>query len=457
MFTLLIVDDDELIRKGLEMIIPWPELGFTVSASFPDALSALDYLREHRVDVILTDVKMPGMSGLELVGEAKKLNPSIKAVIISGYSEFELVKNALLLKAEDYLLKPLSQSDIEEVFRKIAGELGAEPVLPGALDTCYALIRQLSEESRLSGVHEAQERVCLLYCPDDCGMYLAEGLMAAAKEDFLAALVPEDALEEMAGKLKGPGRKLMIGSAMSGKDDLVPSFWSAFNLLPRTAAGSVSFAPELDDDKPRRVISEAKDWLISRIESGDGAEAGPVISKVRELDSGDQGYVYCSVILKLLHYFSIDPGSDSFRYSSCGFSSASLARLEEFFRSDLEELMRSLSMKGDSHGRLLAIQAERLVKEKYADTALSLSRVAEALGISYGYLSTVFSQHTGKSFKRYLVEVRMEKARELLLSREYRVYEIAGLTGYTSTKYFTEAFQRYYGSSPSKYLQNLGK
>ncbi|MFA6690021.1 MAG: response regulator, partial [Sphaerochaetaceae bacterium] len=106
MYSLIIVDDDELIRKGLEKVIPWNKLGFAVMGTFSSAIDALESLRNRDVDVILTDVKMPKMSGLELIEEAKRLNPTCKAVIISGFGEFELVKSALTLKAEDYLLKP---------------------------------------------------------------------------------------------------------------------------------------------------------------------------------------------------------------------------------------------------------------------------------------------------------------------------------------------------------------
>lgn len=126
MYTVIIVDDDELIRKGLEKVIRWEEMGFSVKGTFQSAVEALKYLRDHSVDVILTDIRMPQMSGLELIEGAKGYQKEIKAVIISGYGEFELAKQALVLKVEDYLLKPLGQEEVEAVFLKLKENLDKE-------------------------------------------------------------------------------------------------------------------------------------------------------------------------------------------------------------------------------------------------------------------------------------------------------------------------------------------
>ena len=92
MYTLIIVDDDEMIRRGMEKVIDWKRLGFQVRASFSDPSEAYQYLKENPVDVILTDMKMPGMSGLELIEKAKELQGDIRSVAMSGYDEFELAR-----------------------------------------------------------------------------------------------------------------------------------------------------------------------------------------------------------------------------------------------------------------------------------------------------------------------------------------------------------------------------
>ena len=81
--------------------------------------------------------------------------------------------------------------------------------------------------------------------------------------------------------------------------------------------------------------------------------------------------------------------------------------------------------------------------------------LANKLGVSYGYLSTIFVKNTGKSFKTCLVEVRMEAARELLISIKYKIYEIADMVGYSSPRYFTDAFKKFFGISPLDYIARL--
>jgi two-component system response regulator YesN len=88
---------------------------------------------------------------------------------------------------------------------------------------------------------------------------------------------------------------------------------------------------------------------------------------------------------------------------------------------------------------------------------LSLSGIARKLQISYGYLSTVFSRITGTGFARYVHKVRMEKARLLLLRRELKIYEAAAMAGYSNTRYFSDAFKKHYGISPTAYLARLGE
>jgi two-component system response regulator YesN len=115
MYKLIIVDDDELIRKGLEKVIPWEQLGFTVIGVYGNALEALESMKSNPSDVILTDIRMPEMSGLELIEQARNFHSGLKAVIISGYSEFEYARQAIMLKVENYLLKPLGQEETSAI------------------------------------------------------------------------------------------------------------------------------------------------------------------------------------------------------------------------------------------------------------------------------------------------------------------------------------------------------
>ena len=128
MYRLIIVEDEEELLENLSGYFPWQKLGFEVSASFQNAKAALRYLEDNQVDVLLTDIKLPFMSGLELLEKVKeKGNPPLFC-IMTAYADFDFAHKAILLGVEDYLVKPASISDIESAFLRIRDKLaGAAP------------------------------------------------------------------------------------------------------------------------------------------------------------------------------------------------------------------------------------------------------------------------------------------------------------------------------------------
>ncbi len=119
MYKLIIVDDEYLIRKGLTQYIKWASLGFEVVGSFEDGLSALNYLRQNRVDVVLADIDMPIMNGIQLVEHVRKNDFASHCVIISGYQDFDYARKLIHLQVKNYLLKPIENEVVIETFLSI--------------------------------------------------------------------------------------------------------------------------------------------------------------------------------------------------------------------------------------------------------------------------------------------------------------------------------------------------
>lgn len=474
LYSLIIVDDDELIRKGIEKVIPWDKLGFSVKATFPSAVAAFEFLKKEDADVILTDVKMPKMTGLELIEEAKRLNSNCKAVVISGFSEFDLVKSALTLKAEDYLLKPLSQSDIEKVFTKIAKVLDAErnkSLGDNVVSDCYELVKTLSNEFKLweeavsRGLEKIKYKLCLvIYEGEDVSRNIESALASfhhATRPGCFAWLSPENDFSNLVSAVSDILKsskcvyRMMVGSDVFWIDDIVPSFWAAFDLYSGSEPSSISFYSDKHDEEALRLACDGRGILIKVIEKGDQAALeialSDMVSKIKLLSEEEQGYAYCAIVTKLLRYFAIDNNLEQFQCA--GRILTEKKDMEDKFLRDVRMLQRTLSSKSDSNSKLIIAKTKKIIGQRFSDPYLSLSQIADELGISYGYLSTIFTKTEGKSFKAFLIDVRMDEARALLLSRKYRIYEIADMVGYSSTRYFTEAFHKYYGCSPVDYLQ----
>lgn len=125
MYSLIIVDDEKKILDGMVHLFPWNDIGFEVEASFTDAQKALEYLEKHEVNVVLSDIEMPGISGLELsrkLGAQKKT----KIVLFSSYQKYEYFRSAIQLAVEDYILKPVSYSELLACFEKVKSKLDQE-------------------------------------------------------------------------------------------------------------------------------------------------------------------------------------------------------------------------------------------------------------------------------------------------------------------------------------------
>ena len=119
MYKVLLVDDEYMITEGLKKLIPFDHWNMEVVATAEDADQAIDYVREHPVDVVITDVNMPGKTGLQMIAEMKDLIPDAAFIIMSGYQDFEYVKTALNLRVADYLLKPVNKVEMGNILEKI--------------------------------------------------------------------------------------------------------------------------------------------------------------------------------------------------------------------------------------------------------------------------------------------------------------------------------------------------
>lgn len=124
MYQLIIIDDEEKIAEGIANLFPWERIGFSVAAYFQSAEKALAYMKRNKVDVVVSDIEMPGMSGLELCEQLMK--DKIRVVFISSFQNYEYLRSAIQYKVEDYLLKPVKFEELNETFLKIKEALDKE-------------------------------------------------------------------------------------------------------------------------------------------------------------------------------------------------------------------------------------------------------------------------------------------------------------------------------------------
>jgi len=126
MIKILVVDDEKMIRDGIVMTMPWNEIGMEVVGSASDGLKALEMIQKFKPHIVLTDIRMPKLDGIELLKASKALIPSTVFVMLSGYDDFVYAQQAIKYGAVDYLLKPLSEDELKKILMKLKKELENE-------------------------------------------------------------------------------------------------------------------------------------------------------------------------------------------------------------------------------------------------------------------------------------------------------------------------------------------
>ena len=118
-YKVLLVDDEEEVRNAIEQRINWEELGFEVIGKAQNGVKAMEIAEKLQPDVVITDIKMPYMNGLELARNLKEENPGVRILILTGFDEFEYAKEAVHLEIEEYILKPVNANELSECLKRL--------------------------------------------------------------------------------------------------------------------------------------------------------------------------------------------------------------------------------------------------------------------------------------------------------------------------------------------------
>lgn len=174
LIDVIIVDDEPLIRDGLVKLVSWKDYQMQVNAVFPNGALALEYLEKQSADVIITDIKMPVMNGIELMQECQKRNIPAKFIVLSGYTDFAYVKTAARLGIENYLLKPVDTQEMSQTLLQVKRKIEAQRHNEILLDEGIRILRNNLLYRLITGeisYDEIEERKEYLPVPFDNGCY----------------------------------------------------------------------------------------------------------------------------------------------------------------------------------------------------------------------------------------------------------------------------------------------
>ena len=514
MYRILIVDDEELIRRGLRYSIKWEEMGFQVADEAVSGQEALEKMEKNCFDVLITDIRMPGIYGLEMAEIAKKKYPSLKVIVISGYDDFDYALSALKLKAEDYILKPIKKQRIKEIFSAIKEELdkersdslkqresgffAREMVLSRLLNNDFHKKDEMIETINSLEIILLGEELCVLvFVIEKLEDFLRTGYngkmsffknalaeiipenMVTNIHNYFVVLVPyqivlsiQDAIRELINNTSKSGSNPSVNFGVGNKYkeiEYIPiSYSEAIEALRDAPENGSTFYQDIkvkrNENANKRSMTQKQ--LISLFESGDIIKINELVEALfldfQESDV-NTAYNWCiNSIYDLARCFSINKGEHDFKLiNNINVAETMLtknfAAVKLWYKANLKLIMSALKSITAEPNLSLVKKAQRIIGEEYTDKDLSLLDIAKRLNISSGYLCTIFKQVSGENFVSFLTRIRMENARKLILEGDHKMYEIANSLGYCSPRYFTDTFKKYFGLSPTEYKKRISE
>lgn len=506
--SLLLIEDEPIERTALKLMIQnnCPTIQDIREAE--NGFEAIRLCRQKAPDIVIADINMPGMNGLETMREIKKLNHRVRFLILSSYNRFEYAQEALQLGAEEFILKPAKITIIREALEKIGERLASdqqkmaensmlrdrmESVRPIVERDCiYALICQKEERELGQLVQLLEFKVGSGFCfviryqntprliIDRVKRALNDVGLRCIGEQFHDLLVffvlSPDLLAErkrmevshfvkmLLSEIGKPECLIGTGEIFAGLSDLGESYHQAIQSLELNKVEERIHLYQNVGEQRRDDISKIVRTAVEALYKGERRECAELFEMLRvefvlkpsgSAAAKEQTYQFLLLLLE-----QIKQGQPGVSMAlNVQFSLEYINRIQE--RRELEAyLLQQLNRIRDGIREFKQISnnpitddAMRYIAEHYQDN-ITLEELAERLGISPFYLSKVIKKDTGRNFVDVLSEARIEAAKKLLAENK-SIKEITFATGFNSQNYFAKIFKKHVGCSPREFRAAL--
>ena len=515
-YRALIADDEPLVLVGLQSMVSWDDLDTSIMKTCRNGNELMDEIRSSRPDFVILDIRMPGMTGLEVMKKCSEEGMVLPVfVLLTSSEEFEYVREAMKYGAVDYLVKieltPETLSDAVRKAQKRVIETGAEnrisqePEAP-FLDKFYlrlitgstgmdrdALIR----EAESLGIERLDEKCTASYLEmksreesAELSLSVVKLLHETLKQKTPCHVIPLDMHHIAIVFFLSPDNARhytgYVSGALKKAAELAESY---FSVTIRSSVGTVTelleakrsyeaakkafqnmkenetiiFASEADDDE-LFSISPWVDDITSSIRENDAAlfrsAISSVSSEIEKLSSLSSIYADSSILHLVID--EIPGGEDALReeFTSSGLDYRVVYRASgtdeavSYLNLLADAVMSILSERRQDYRARLVVRIQKYIKDNL-EKKLTLSEVASVFGISQNYLSSIFPKYAGVGFIEYITKLKMDEAKRMLAGGNPLIYEIASELGYDSAFYFSKVFKKSEGISPREYARKI--
>ncbi len=519
---ILIVDDEIRIGKLIEKLIHWDELRMECLGVEDDPERAMELIRETRPEIVITDVRMPRVSGLDLVRMVREEGLGCKCLIVSGYRDFEYAQQAIRYEVDGYILKPVSEREINEALARVSGKLLSEAAqherteeMEHAITRSRRIIsrhfinRMLDEEA--AGAAEAEDvslagDVC--QCLDIKLDYADIGRTDAREDESVRETVTGIVESEMSGAAEvlvaekeylhfyavlgypsDSAREIRsrVGRILSGIQDHLLRFenyvvtigvggekteFSDIRFSVREASraaaarlrfgtGRLIYASSLEETerRPDILTPEESAEFTAAAESCDGERMERCIMSICSdlMRSGtdpcawyELGGAFSNLLESATHTDDAEFRPVRERLTGLSQHLTSFAQMKQFFTKEVKAFLagRREAAEGES---LRPVRCAKQYIEEHFSEKIVLEDIAEIVGLNPVYFSVLFKEKTGENFSSYLLSVRMENAKRMLIETDETIAAIGEKTGYRDARYFSQTFAKAVGVKPALY------
>ena len=488
MYKLYLLDDEPFILEGLKYIIDWEEYGFDVVGTSSNGEDGFNFIKNEDVDLIITDIMMPKMTGLELISNLKKINHNAKFIVLSAFQEFQYAKEAISMGAENYLTKPIDEDEliqtIEEVKKKI------EKIKLEKVDTkifkndlilkliCNKNNDEVLDRLKLEGVNLNYKSLCVVIVEfaedvninnlilnhidnldyEYCVNLQNQILIIMDKES-----VNKDALRNLKDDLSSIiNEQIYIsrGKYVDSIDNLNCSYQSAKDIHEyKLVYPNISWIREYKEKSYNLENIDYIDFnhLKKLLLNKDNKESLNYIESIFSKLKNDENLTVkqiktksIEVFLNVYNYFNdskIIKGLDL--YLEKVINSVNLDQIQIELNNMIKHRQSKLEETDDSISPII-LKLLRNIEKNYSKD-LNLKEISETYNINSIYLGQLFQKETGILFSDYLNNFRVNKAKNLLVETSLKAAEIGELVGYANKNYFYRKFKDIVGITPSEW------
>lgn len=504
MLNLLIVEDEQVIRAGLEKHVPWKELGIDKVFTAENAQSGLRVCENYRPDIVVSDINMPGMNGIELCKCFREKFPQCQIVFISGYSDKEYLKAAIALGAVSYVEKPIDIAELSAAVKQaaeqvrqhsrqkenvlhallqpVAGEktelplFGAEKSLEKDvffqiflwkrkeiirnveefIQICWQAVEEITgkHKDRLHLMADYVEENCFaLLLSTDCADLLAEKEMSRKFcEILLSKRNEQDRWFLSAGSSVSSLQEIICSyrSAKNAMKVLAYKGWNHYALADESTQEYLGTISLEDEHAFRKALTESKVeearrllsvWSMRLVE-----EQAEMSFQVRNIY-----YILDTIIMQ------VEDMTPRMQRKCTDAGRHFLDEAQTIYEMQ-EYVDEHLQWFGHDHEE---VNTNSLIKKvmdymnsHLSDKNMSIKLLADEVYLTPTYLSSLFKKTTGSTIGQYLTEIRMNKAQELLMDTGLKLYQIAEMVGFEDANYFAKTFKKKTGMLPSEYRES---